>query len=1029
MTRDELLALIDQAAREGWTELDLSGQEITELPPEVGLLTNLQQLDLSFNQLTTVVPGISQLVGLQTLNFRDNLLAALPLEITRLTRLQTLDFTSNSLTTLPPEIGLLTNLQSLKVSLNQLLSLPPEIGQLGNLQIIDLSINQLGTIPAGIGRLTDLQTLDISRNELTILPIEIGHLASLQAFDLHSNWLTAVPSEIGHLTHLTSLNLSENQLRALPPEISQLINLTSLNLSHNRLTTVPPEIGQLSNLQHLRLHSNKLTAIPPQFGQLCNLQELYLNSNRLTDIPTEISALTNLRLLHLSSNQLTTLPPPIVQLINLQSLHVSSNRLTTFPLPISQLTRLQSLHLSSNQFTAVPPEIARLIHLEKLYLNGNKITSLPSEIGQLHTLQELFVGANKLTHLPPEIGQLVKLRLLHLHSNQIATLPSTLRQLTQLTDLRLYYNPLPISPELMGNRRHPDNYPHAIFDAYFQASRPLREAKLLLVGEGSVGKTSLVERLLHNRPPSDKGKTVGVDIHRWEVSSEKLAVKSEKLVEVNASESDQRLLRVNVWDFGGQEIYHATHQFFLTHRSLYLVVIEARKDETANRLAYWLRHVQSFAGDAPIILVVNKSDQGRLALDERSLMLQYPTIRAIIHTSCTTGAGIFELRHAIEEALAALPHVNDWIPVTWFAVKEKLSALGKDFLPYESYVDLCEAEGITHEAAQQTLARFLHDLGAALNFHDDRRLSGTHVLNPEWVTGGIYAILNAPALQEWGILNLNKLDAILDRRRYPPHKHAFLLDIMGKFELAAPLAGGQRYLIPGLLPKGRPAFEWPADAPTALEYRYVILPTAILSRLMVRLHHHTWQPERGQPVRWRNGLGVARDGCRALIVADPEAARLIIALDGPAPHRRHLLAAIRAQLDEIHASFAKLEAEEFVPIPGHPAEKAIAYEDLLYYESEQDWEPRYAPIKARIDVRALLDGIESPEERDMRPLVSRLIQQFNRAELRQLAFDLQLDHENLPGETKSDLVRELALACRRHGRLAELERVVEKERP
>lgn len=132
---------------------------------------------------------------------------------------------------------------------------------------------------------------------------------------------------------------------------------------------------------------------------------------------------------------------------------------------------------------------------------------------------------------------------------------------------------------------------------------------------------------------------------------------------------------------------------------------------------------------------------------------------------------------------------------------------------------------------------------------------------------------------------------------------------------------------PGLLPKTRPDFPWPASAPVALEYRYAILPAAVLSRLMVRLHHHTWQPN-GQTVRWRNGLGITRDGCRALIVADSNAARLTIALHGPAPHRRHLLAVIRAELDEIHGSFARLEAEEWVPIPGYPSEKAIAYADF-----------------------------------------------------------------------------------------------------
>ncbi len=72
-------------------------------------------------------------------------------------------------------------------------------------------------------------------------------------------------------------------------------------------------------------------------------------------------------------------------------------------------------------------------------------------------------------------------------------------------------------------------------------------------------------------------------------------------------------------------------------------------------------------------------------------------------------------------------------------------------------------------------------------------------------------------------------------------------------------------------------------------------------------------------------------------------------------------------------------------------------------------------------MRALLDGIESPEERDIRALVNALQQHFDKAELRQLAFEVLVDHEDLPGETKSDLARELALRCRRQGRLAELE--------
>jgi Leucine-rich repeat (LRR) protein len=54
MTHDKLLQLIDQAAAEGWTELDLARAGVTELPPKIGQLSNLQQPDLRSNQLSTV---------------------------------------------------------------------------------------------------------------------------------------------------------------------------------------------------------------------------------------------------------------------------------------------------------------------------------------------------------------------------------------------------------------------------------------------------------------------------------------------------------------------------------------------------------------------------------------------------------------------------------------------------------------------------------------------------------------------------------------------------------------------------------------------------------------------------------------------------------------------------------------------------------------------------------------------------------------------------------------------------------------
>ena len=52
----------------------------------------------------------------------------------------------------------------------------------------------------------------------------------------------------------------------------------------------------------------------------------------------------------------------------------------------------------------------------------------------------------------------------------------------------------------------------------------------------------------------------------------------------------KRKFQVNIWDFGGQEIYHATHQFFLTRRSVYILVCDDRKEDTD--FFYWLQVVE-----------------------------------------------------------------------------------------------------------------------------------------------------------------------------------------------------------------------------------------------------------------------------------------------------------------------------------------------------------------------------------------------------------------------------------------------------
>lgn len=987
----EALRRIRKAKDESATELILEGLGLTSIPLEISQLFSLKDLYLNDNKLTDIPVELARLSNLMLLNLNYNRLTTIPLELAQLSNLRVLFLRDNQLGAVPPELAQLSGLWRLNLNNNQLTTVPPELAQLTHLVELGLGGNRLTAIPSEFVQLAKLKTLVLRDNQLKAIPPELIQLSELEWLELYNNSDLPIPSEV--LTRNPKAILGYNKALGEIDKTKESLT-TTLNLSQLGLTTVPPEIAQLTDLVELNLNDNQLTAIPPVVRQLTKLQVLRLCDNLLTTIPPTIAQLSMLRVLNLGSNLLAVIPPEISQLTNLKELYLEENRLTAVPLELAQLTNLIVLSLSGNQLMAVPPEFAQLINLDYLGLARNQLKAVPPQFAQLSNLTEFYLNGNQLMVVPAELAQLSKLEYFNLEGNP----------------------DLPIPPEIMAQISNPQ----AILDYLReQQTRPLNEAKLILVGQGGVGKTSLVKRLVDNRFNPHEEQTKGIRIEKWQL-------------DVPRPEQDTVPVTLNIWDFGGQEIMHATHQFFLTRRSLYLLVLNARQGEDEGRVEYWLSLISSFAPDAPILIIINKIDQQRLDVDRRGLQKKYPTIQGFIPTSARDDIGIDKLKTAITNTLAEMPDVDSPFPASWMRVKEELTAMqaARNFIPYTEYEQLCHEKGVAETSSQETLIRFLHDLGITLNFQDDDRVRETSVLNPNWVTHGVYALLNSPILQEArGTLRHNQLRHILPADEYPAAQRRFLLDMMLKFELAFEMPDRQSLLIPDLLSKEEPAFKWDDAHTLQFAYQYHVLPRSILHRFMVRQYSLV-----DPAIRWRTGVLLRYEGLSALVKADIEAKTIRITINGGG-NQRQFLYSLRLVFAGIHESVAGTKPKEVVPIPGHPTAPPLLYSYLEKLEAMNMPDEQLFPgMDEVLSVQQLLNGVTTSAMRQSglpsrQEILATLRTAFDENEFYDLLFNLGVDRKDIGGETASYQMRECVLFMERNGRLAELVAVMGEKRP
>jgi internalin A len=427
---------------------------------------------------------------------------------------------------------------------------------------------------------------------------------------------------------------------------------------------------------------------------------------------------------------------------------------------------------------------------------------LPESIGGLRSLIQLHLKANQLSALPESIGSLASLSQLNVADNRLSTLPSQLADLVENgLDLGVTGNPLadPLPTFVERGQAALAAYLRSLYD-----SQPQYDAKLLLVGEGNVGKSSLVAALKSEPFVEGRSTTHGIEISALTTRHPSIDVD----------------MTVRAWDFGGQEVYRVSHQFFFTDRALYAVVWHARQGREQDEVEGWLRRIRLRIGrGARVLLVATHCAERRAELDYSQLDRMFPGLLAgFFEVDSRTGEGISEFRQAISEEAARLPQMGQLISPRWVAAREDILARSETEpqIRYDLFVEICRQHGVS-ESEASALAKLMHDLGQVIYYAEDEGLRDIVILNPEWLTKAIsYVLEDAPTRNSGGFLDHARVPEIWPDRDdgFSPRYHRYFLRLMEKFDISYRTGESEtQSLVAQLVPFKRPELPWDSPQP------------------------------------------------------------------------------------------------------------------------------------------------------------------------------------------------------------------------
>jgi len=363
----------------------------------------------------------------------------------------------------------------------------------------------------------------------------------------------------------------------------------------------------------------------------------------------------------------------------------------------------------------------------------------------------------------------------------------------------------------------------------------------------------------------------------------------------------------STWDFAGQNDYYNTHHYFLSNRSIFLVLYRMDKGiKGLESLDFWLKSLSSHLNQnycdqngKPFysIIIVGTFLDSDLVLNNLNLKdIRKRKIQEIydgnglksppfyFEVSCSTLENIDELRETIFNISLSHSYMGEKIPVGYLTIEKSIYELRKlkqnhpiiEIQELMTYVQpQFQFQSFDIEFVKRAL-RLLHEWGICIYFDNPKELSNIVVLDPQHFTKNILGDLfkvdeSIRRLKSNGIIDYSQLNKIWNG---PTNLIDTYLSLLEKFEVCFILKDQQdenkngnknqpekKLIIPNLLPENKARIieekllsKWAITIPSGeIEIERIFsfnqVPSELVSRLLVRFHDKI-----ADNIIWRRGV-------------------------------------------------------------------------------------------------------------------------------------------------------------------------------